>query len=223
MSVSNTKAAAQMREALRREIIFGMRDPGERLIEADLAENFAVGRHVVRSALSDLERIGLVERRPNCGVMVVDYTREEIEELYEMREILQSAAVRRIAMPVARSTIALLEEINEAYRQSSEAGDLDAVVEANNQFHRTLFGLCGNRYLAHSIDEHWQKTAAIHSHAIARPERARVSHQQHAAMIDALRRADRAALDALCIEHMQPALEIYSSRRAGYRFSQDKG
>ena len=217
-----TRAVNQITEALRREIIFGERDAGERLVESDLAESFSVGRHVVRSALSELERVGLVERMPNRGVTVIDYAREDIEELYEMREVLQGAAVERIPLPVGRSTIALLEAINEEYRQSLESGNLDAVVEANNTFHRTLFGLCGNRHLARSIDEYWQKTAAIHSHAIAKKELALVSHQQHEAMIEAIRNSDRAALDALCNEHMRPALEAYTSRRA-FSFSQAKG
>ena len=76
------------------------------IIENEIAERFDLGRHIVRSVLADLERMGLVERRPNRGVVVIEYGSDEIEALYEMREIVQREAVMRIALPVQRATLA---------------------------------------------------------------------------------------------------------------------
>jgi DNA-binding GntR family transcriptional regulator len=201
--------AETAKAALRREIIFGQRPPGSRIIENEIAERFDLGRHIVRSVLADLERMGLVERRPNRGVVVIEYGSDEIEALYEMREIVQREAVMRIALPVQRATLATLNAQNEAYLQHLRAGELEKVVEVNNAFHRTLFALCGNQFLAQSIEDHWQKSAAIHSYAIGTPTMAEVSHRQHQAMIDALVAQDRARLAELCTEHMQPALRAY--------------
>ncbi len=210
------QAAETAKATLRREIIFGQRPPGSRLIENEIAERFGLGRHVARSVLADLERMGLVQRRPNRGVIVVEYGRAEVEQLYEMREILQREAVLRIAMPVPRASIAALSGYNRAYLEHLQAGDLDGVVEANNSFHRQLFEMCGNRFLAQSIEDHWQKSAAIHSYAIGQPAMAQDSHRQHQDMIDALVAQDRARLVQLCIDHMQPALLAYQRAHGGW-------
>lgn len=201
--------AEKVKAILRREIIFGQRPPGARLPEQEIAEAHGVGRHVVRSILADLERMGLVQRRPNRGAVVTDYSRDEIDQLYEMRDILQREAVARIPLPVPRSRIAALGEWNHLFRSRIAGGDLEGAVEANNGFHRALFGLCGNRFLSRSIEDHWQRAAAIHSYAIGRPEMAETSVRQHAAMIDALQAQDRDLLARLCAEHMQPALAAY--------------
>lgn len=210
------QAADPARAILRREIIFGQRPPGARLVENEIAERFGLGRHVVRTVLADLERMGLVERRPNRGVVVVEYSRAEIEHLYEMREILQRAAVLRIPMPAPRAALALLISCNEAFLARLQSGDLDGAVEANNAFHRTLFDLCGNPFLARAVEDHWQRSAAVHSYAIGTPAMATESHQQHQAMIAALQAQDRDTLAELCTEHMLPALRAYQKVQGGW-------
>jgi DNA-binding GntR family transcriptional regulator len=202
--------------ALRREIIFGRLAPGSRMIENEISERYGIGRHVVRSVLAELQRLGLIQHRPNRGAVVIKYSREEIEQLYEMREILQSAACLRIAMPVSRGAILALTEFNEIYLDSSQRGQLDDVVETNNAFHRTLFGLCGNQFLSTAIEEHWQKSAAIHSYAIGVPAMAADSYRQHRAMIDAMQEQDRALLLKLCMDHMKPALQLYQKAHGGW-------
>jgi DNA-binding GntR family transcriptional regulator len=214
--VLTVQAAEPAKATLRREIIFGQRPPGARLMENEIAERFGLGRHVVRTVFADLERMGLVERRPNRGVVVVEYSRAEIEHLYEMREILQRAAVLRIPMPVARAALAALINCNEAFLARLQGGDLDGAVEANNVFHRTLFDLCGNPFLARAVEDHWQRSAAIHSYAIGTPAMATESYHQHQAMIAALQAQDRECLAELCTEHMLPALRAYQKVHGGW-------
>jgi DNA-binding GntR family transcriptional regulator len=201
-------------EELKRAILLGRLRPRERLLEADLAERFKVGRHVVRGALELLERHGLVNRRVNRGAIVRDYEPEEIDELYDMRGLLHAAAVERIALPVSGTLIFELESINKSYEANLEARSLAAVVDANDKFHRTLFAACGNRFLTAAIEEFWLKTAAIHCYAIADPILAAQSLREHEIMIDALKASDRERLLRVCIDHMYPALEAYRRRNS---------
>lgn len=203
-------------EAIRSDIIFGRMRPRERLLENELAARFNVGRYVIRGALTELDRLGLIELRQNRGAMVRDRPTREVEELYEMRDLLQHEAARRINFPVSEAFIAELERINEEYRVHLDTGDLDRVAEANNAFHRTLFGACGNRFLAETIEHYWQQTAAIHSYAIGSPEMARRSYAEHIRMIEALRAGDRERLQELCVQHMMPALNAYKAAHGGW-------
>lgn len=193
--------------ALRRDILLGRLRPRERLVEEELAARFAVGRYAVRSALDELGRIGLVARRPNRGVVVSDYDPAEIAKLYEVREILQRAAVDRLPLPAPDDLVRALRSINARYQDCLRRGALDEVAEANGDFHRTLFSACGNPYLAEAIEQHREKTAPIHGYAIGVPRLAAQSHQDHEDMIDSLVVGDRERLVEACIRHMQPSLE----------------
>ena len=204
--------------ALRRDILLRRLHPRERLIEEELTLRFGVGRYVIRSALEELSRIGLVVRRPNRGVVVSDYNPAEVEKLYDMREILQRAAVARIALPAAPALVQELRAINQRYSDSYARGQLDEVAEANAAFHRTLFGACENQYLAEMIELFRVKTAAVHGYAIGVPQLAIQSHRDHEQMIEALESGERERLADLCIQHMMPALEAV--RASGSAFSE---
>lgn len=206
----------EVAETLKQDILFGRLRPRERLVEGELVTRFGVNRHVVRAALDHLDRAGLVRRRANRGVVVTDYETEEVEELYEMREILQRAAAERIPLPASPALISTLRTINDGYGLCLDRGDLVGVGEANDKFHSYLFEACGNRFLAQSIEEYWLKTAAIHCYAIGVPHLARQSLGEHAAMIDALQEGDRPKLVRLCIEHMYPALDAYKIAHGGW-------
>jgi DNA-binding GntR family transcriptional regulator len=201
----------QIANALRFDIVFGRLRPRERLIEGELSERFGVGRYVVRGALDELERQGFVVKRPNKGAMVREYSADEIRQLYEMRSLLQREAAQRIPLDDTAALVARLDEVQARYRKALDDRDLAAVSVANDQFHHILFSACGNVFLAETIEQYWNKTAAIHSYAIADAALAKRSCAEHEAMIDAIRAGDRDGLVHLVIEHMMPALNAYEA------------
>jgi DNA-binding GntR family transcriptional regulator len=119
-------------------------------------------------------------------------------------------------MPGSEDLVSRLKEINDGYLRCIEAGDLAGAASENDKFHATLFGACGNRFLAADIENYWQKTASIHCYAIGLPNLARNSIDEHTAMIDALQAGDRAEFTRLCIAHMQPALDAFRAAHGGW-------
>jgi DNA-binding GntR family transcriptional regulator len=212
---ADQKSAAVV-SALQHDIVFGRLKPRERLVEEELSERFSVGRHIVRAALDELDRMGLVQRRQNRGVVVSDYAPQEVDDLYEIRFLLQQAAARRIALPASPEFIEELSAINDRYVQFGKTGDLNASSIANDTFHRMIFGACGNAELAALIQQYWVKTAAIHCYAIANPALAEQSRQEHFAMIEAMAVGDRERFEALCVSHMQPALAAFKAAHGGW-------
>lgn len=201
----------QVANELRFDIVFGRLRPRERLVENDLAERFGVGRYLIRGALDELERQGFVVKRPNKGAMVREYTDEEIRQLYEMRSLLQREAAQRIPLEDTADLVHQLEEIQARYRKALDDHDLVAVSAANDAFHNRLFSACGNSFLAETIEQFWNKTAAIHSYAIADPSLAERSSAEHETMIAAIRAGDRETLVQIVVDHMKPALQAYES------------
>lgn len=202
--------------AIKLDIIFGRLRPRERLVEDEICTRFGASRHLTRSAFVELERLGLVTRRPNKGAIVRDFSVREVEEIYDMRALLQAEAVRRIPLPAAPALIAALEAVHARYRSAIEQRELQSVCTLNNEFHRTIFAACNNRYLADIIERMWTETLAIRCYAIGDPLLLQRSERDHTAMIEALREGDRGALVRVTIDHIYPALEAYKRAHGGW-------
>jgi DNA-binding GntR family transcriptional regulator len=201
--------ASSIASAIRHDIIFGRFRARERLLEGELSERFDAGRHVIRAALEELERMEMVVRRPGRGAVVADHTPQEIAQLYEMREILQREAASRIPLPAPEDLVRRLRQLNDDFSRSVRSGRLAEASEINDRFHSTLFSACGNPYLASSIQQYWIKTSAMHSYAIGSPGSAERSHSEHLGILEAAEKGDRALLIQRCLDHMQPALRAY--------------
>ena len=202
-------ALEEIVRTLEEDIIFGRLKPRERLVEDALMERLGVTRHLVRQALFELERMGIVARTRNKGCAVRYFPPAEVEQIYEVREVLQAHAARRIALPAPGSLIEALSAIHARHSRAVDTGGLGAVYRLNNEFHNTLFGACGNPHLVQAIAHYAWLAHAIRSYRIADPALLRQARAEHAAMIEALRRGDRAALVRLCVEHIRPSKEAY--------------
>ena len=195
--------------ALEEDIVFGHLHPRERLVEDQLMLRFSAKRHVVREALAELDRMGLVERHPNRGAAVTDLTPEAVEHIYEMREMLEAAAFRRMPLPLDADMIAALSEIQRRHDAAAAAGDLRALFRLNIEFHRVEFSACGNPHLAAAIEQHGQKAHGIRSFAVARTGYAETAAREHWKIIRALKPGDRDKLIALSLRHIRASKISY--------------
>lgn len=195
--------------ALEEDIIFGRIHPRERLTEDSLMARFKVKRHVVREALSVLSRSGIVEKERNKGATVREFSPDEIEHIYEMREHLHRWAAERIPLPADAALIRRLRTIQDEHGAAVDAGDLRRVYRLNNEFHEALFSGCGNPYLVDEIAHFAWLSHAIRSYRIADPRLLEQARLEHVQMIDALAAGDRRELVRLCVDHIQPSKQAY--------------
>lgn len=129
----------QVVEMLRKAIVTFEYVPGERLVEKNLCERFAVSRTVVRESLRQLESEGLVTTVPNRGPVVARLTESEAEQLFEARAVLEALAGRLFAR---RATVVDRKALTQALKQVRSAlkdGELAAVLAAKNHFYEVLF------------------------------------------------------------------------------------
>lgn len=215
-----TSAVEMVIRHLEEDIIFGRLKPRERLVEDVLMERLSVKRHVVRAALAELERLGIVVRERHKGSAVKDFEPAEVEALFEMRALLHRLAAEMIPLPAPPDLIDRLTRIHEEHSRAVEGGDLRAVYRLNNQLHDTLFEACGNPYLVRAISDHAWLAHAIRSYRIGDPDLLRQAREEHGLMIDALARGDRAALIRLCVDHINPSKEAYLAQERNRGLSQ---
>jgi DNA-binding GntR family transcriptional regulator len=131
--------------AIRGSIIGGRFKPGERLIEADLAEDLGVSRAPIREAFRRLADEQLVVERPRYGTHVREFTAKDFVDIYNLLSAIESLAVRLIVR--GRASLEGLERIVEEMTRAAEVGDLERVVDAELRFHQELCSLAGNQYL----------------------------------------------------------------------------
>ncbi len=195
--------------ALEEDIVFGRLHPRERLVEDELMERFNVKRHVVRDALAALDRMGLIERRKNVGALVRSFSVQEVQELYEVRTMLETEAARRIDLQRVPSHLDRLIAIQRQHDDAVAAGDARTVFRMNLAFHRELFSLCSNHTLQKAIAEFARQTHPIRFASLVSAEYRERARQEHWQMIEALKAGNIEALVSLCADHLLPSRDAY--------------
>jgi DNA-binding GntR family transcriptional regulator len=182
-----------VRDEIRTLIISGVFAPGERLVEAALAERFAVSRGPVRTALAELERVGLARSVPRRGMQVATFTRADIDELFDVISALEAIAAREAAERASADQVSLLFELLVELDRAQNDGDQAGAVEADLELHRELVTASGNRRLLllwSQISEEIRFVIAVTQRALPEVEWARYNRP----IIDAVasRDADQA-------------------------------
>lgn len=189
-------------DALRPAITGGQLPPGFRLRELHLSKHFGVSTTPIREALRRLEREGLVEVHRNRGAVVAAYNPQEVRDLYEAREVLESHAVRHAAQATPRD-LRRLEQILAEAESILAAPDIARYFELDVQFHRALNELGGNAQIAELAERVHRQIQAVRVRcAVELPERPKVSHAQHQAIVAAVGRGDGDRAEALLREHI---------------------
>ena len=145
-SFTNSPLRSRIKEVLLRRILGGHYDPGERLVELRIAEEFGTSQGPVREALRDLEATGLVTALPRRGTYVSEVMGEGLREIYTVRGALEEQATR-IATRTGACDLGQLQAEVEAMRVAARSGDTHGVVEHSVNFHRAIMAAARNRLL----------------------------------------------------------------------------
>lgn len=194
-------------EIIRKRIASGSIAPGSPLSETALAEEFNASRTPVREALKQLETEGLVEIRSRVGTFVAAPTRLEINELFEVKEILEGAAARLFAM---RGNVPELALLRENVTQSEEAigrGDLKTYERLVHEYHDLVLRGAGNSKLAalhKMLMNQMLHTQFVHL-TIHKSGRARQSDHEHHRVLECIESRDGATAERLMREHIRAA------------------
>jgi len=148
-----TSLVDQVVQAIREGIQEGRFVPGQRLIESDLTEQFGISRGPLREALSRLAGDSLVVVEPHKGVAVRRFTQEELEELYDVRQAVESLAARLAAARINHDdNRARLQDLMTEMQTFSSSGDVMAYASCNDRFHKLIVEISGNRYLSRLVE-----------------------------------------------------------------------
>lgn len=134
-------------QTLRNAILKGELQPGERLMEIQLAQRLGVSRTPVREAIRKLELEGLAIMIPRRGAIVADITVQDLKDVLELRAALEELAVQKACDSITDDQIKLLDKAEQRFRDSLNGSDLVKCVEADMAFHEVLYEAAGNKRL----------------------------------------------------------------------------
>ncbi|CAL9351423.1 MULTISPECIES: GntR family transcriptional regulator [Streptomyces] len=142
-----TPESERVTRRLRDEIIDGVRAPGSRLVERELAESLGVSRLPVREALKTLVAEGLVTPRPRSWAVVREFTTSDIADLDEVRSGLETLGFRLAAQRHTREGLERLRATVDAELDAARANDAVRARRAAADFHETVVSLAANELL----------------------------------------------------------------------------
>ena len=135
-------------EMLRDELLSGRHAPGTTLQEIPLAAALRVSRNTLREAVRTLVAEGLLSRTPHKGIAIANLTVADVDELFEVRELLETAALER-ACADEQNLLPLLAETVEGLRRAVAAKNERGIVEMDLAFHQALLSVFGSTRLQH--------------------------------------------------------------------------
>jgi DNA-binding GntR family transcriptional regulator len=190
-------------DSLSRDILEGTIAPGQRLVAANLVEEFGVSRGPIREALRRLAAEGLVELRFNYGARVRMLSREEIRVINEAREIIESGAASLAAQRFAESDRQVeFEAICTAMERAAAEGAKSTFLALNTAFHELLLTIAGNP----ALRDIWRQlhVPALESQLDAVPfdTYMLLAQEEHRAIIAAVREGDPAAARDAMRQHL---------------------
>lgn len=197
---------------LEEEIVMGRLYPRERLIEEDLVARFEIKRHAVQQVLKGLESMGLVVRESGKGATVREFSKDEVIQLYQTREIVEGQAAMMIDLPVPVNQWSRLEGFCQQYADAVDRSDMRSVIKINKQFHQEFYRLCGNDFLADVIDSLAKQANLVRFAANVDPKYLGQARDEHFEILNALKAQNNHKLSQLCIAHLQPSQKIYLER-----------
>ena len=191
----------QVLDTLRQAIIDGRLAPGARLTERELTEMLGVSRTVVREALRSLEAEGLVHVIPNKGPVVRELSREEAEDLYQIRAVLEGLAARLFVQHATADQIEQLAQTLKIVVEAYESGDAARVLETKNRFYDALFAGARSETLSsmlatlHARIWRWRALGLTHPGRSADRSRESIAHLRD--MLTAIRSRDADAAERI--------------------------
>jgi DNA-binding GntR family transcriptional regulator len=189
-------------DELRTAILAGRLAAGDTLRQEDLAERLGVSRMPVREAIKRLHSEGLVEILPSRRVRVAALSRAEIEDIYDMRAVLEPLAVR---LAVPRLTRAQLRDAAHALEAADDEQDADTFGVRNAAFHLALMTPCERTRLLNEIASLLDLSDRYQRAALRDEEHNARVRSEHAALLAAAREGDAERAAALTEAHVRQA------------------
>jgi DNA-binding GntR family transcriptional regulator len=208
---SHKQLRSRVADRLRGEILQGRLKPGEWLRQERLSVEQGVSQTPVREALRQLAAEGLVEHVPYRGIRVVEFSIEDVEDLYACRALIEGMAARFAAAHITTGELEEMAELFERMCRCRTPEDLVEYRELNRRFHSAIFTASRRSFLVRTLAQLWSAFPTMLWSNVPRvatesaPERDEPDVVEHGAIVAALCAHDPGAAENAVSRHIEAA------------------
>ena len=194
-------------ETLREAIRTGVLEPGERLMEVQLAEELGISRTPVREAIRKLEQEGYVIMMPRRGTYVSDVSVRDVKEIFEIRSALEALSTGLAARRIEPDELEKLQNLLVDIEGYIDSGDIDKIVETDIKFHGLLYQVSRNERLVGIVNNLKEQLARFRTLSMSYPGRLQETLDEHREMVEAIADGDVSGAREAAERHMERAEE----------------
>lgn len=184
---------------IRNEVTQGRLNHQQHLTEEFFARRFQISKSPIREALNRLEAEGLITIIPRRGAFVIDVTARDVDEIYEMREILEARVIRNVK--VHPGLLTKLRAAVDAAEKFLRQNDKLSYVHEDAAFHALLAQSNPNRRLRKALENMHHQMMILRHRTFELSSR--MSVEQHRRILRALKRGDRDMAEKIMVEHIR--------------------
>jgi DNA-binding GntR family transcriptional regulator len=175
---------------LRDAILKGNLQPGQHLMEMQLATQLGVSRTPVREAIRKLELEGLVIMVPRKGARVAAISEKSLRDVLEVRRALEELSVTLACKRMEKTTINELREINRTFHQECQSNDVVKIAQIDEDFHQTIYQAADNTRLLQMLNQLQNQMYRYRVEYIKNTERRKYLYEEHENLIRNLEERD---------------------------------
>ena len=192
-------------ERLRQQIFDRELEPGSWIDEIRIAESLGISRTPLREALKVLATEGLVTMKLRRGAYVTEVSEKDLMDVYHLLSLLESDAVRQVALKASDDQLQELAHLHEQLMQS--VGETERFFSINEQFHRRVLELADNRWRLNMVDDLRKVLKLNRHHSLFKTGRIQQSLDEHAAIVQALLDRNASAAASRMASHFANGLQ----------------
>lgn len=192
----------RIRESLSDAIISGEFAPGLMVTVPALAAEFEVSATPVREAMLDLEQRGFVTSVANKGFRVTPVSEEDLHDIVELRQLLESPIVAGLAGTISKTDMPKWRQQADLIIEHAEAANLTGFLEEDRVFHLGLLDLHGNHRLVPLVKELRLQTRMVRLAKMTNSPELQKSAREHHEILDLIEQGDSVALLSLMNAHL---------------------
>ncbi|HKL99347.1 MAG TPA: GntR family transcriptional regulator [Mobilitalea sp.] len=187
---------------IREDILSGAYKENEELKENTIGLELGVSRTPVREALRQLELEGLVTIIPNKGAYVTGITSKDIHDIYTIRSYLEGLCAKWACENITDQQLEEMDEIVYLSDFHARRSHFDQLVELDNKFHELIYKASGSKILNHMLSDFHHYVERIRKITLSQPARAKEFREEHASIMEAIKKRDGELAEKLAHEHI---------------------
>lgn len=198
--------SGQVYEILKNDICSGVYPPGYWLQEKELAKQLSISRSPVREALRRLATEQLVRDIPNKGTFVREFSPRDIEEIFELRVLLENNAIEHISQEtMGEIQVVKLRGIVKALKESYADSNLSGYIEYDKQLHNSIIHMAGNRTIETIYNQTTLMISRFRSYSLTDAKRFGDSVSEHEQIVNYLIEGNKQGAKEINYEHLKLA------------------